>query len=601
MRRLAVDGDRDERLTVLRRDSRVCRSLKTDMPAQDEYVVEILLDVGLISREHLQAAREQSQRDNTSVVAVLIKNGVVSQVDVTKTLANQFGMEFVQLADYRVPDDVLALVPRHVARRYKIVPVAKHDGTLTIAISDPLDVDTVDSLRYLLKINVEPVVAAQAEIEAALSRYYGTADETVENMLQEITEGEIDLAAAVKTSDTKLDENAETDTDAPIIKLVGLMIMEAYRNRASDIHIEPLEKRLRVRYRIDGVLHEVDNPPKRLQPAIISRIKIMSNMSIAEKRVPQDGRIQIPVMGRTLDLRVSALPSNHGETIVMRILDKTSLLLGLGDLGFFSDDQEKMNKLIAAPDGIFLVTGPTGSGKTTTLYACLNSINKPDRKIITVEDPVEYQLAGINQVQVNADINLTFGAALRAILRQAPNIVMIGEIRDLETANIAVQASLTGHLVFSTLHTNDAPSAVTRLIDMGVKPFLVASAVRAIMAQRLLRRVCAKCREPYTPTAYEMQMLKLSPEELQKTTLYKGRGCGDCGRTGYRGRVGIYEIFMIDEEVRNLVYEKVPANVLRVRAREMGMRTLREDGVRKVMSGLTTPEEVIMVTQGDQN
>ena len=571
------------------------------MPAQDEYVVEILLDVGLISREHLQAAREQSQRDNTSVVAVLIKNGVVSQVDVTKTLANQFGMEFVQLADYRVPDDVLALVPRHVARRYKIVPVAKHDGTLTIAISDPLDVDTVDSLRYLLKINVEPVVAAQAEIEAALSRYYGTADETVENMLQEITEGEIDLAAAVKTSDTKLDENAETDTDAPIIKLVGLMIMEAYRNRASDIHIEPLEKRLRVRYRIDGVLHEVDNPPKRLQPAIISRIKIMSNMSIAEKRVPQDGRIQIPVMGRTLDLRVSALPSNHGETIVMRILDKTSLLLGLGDLGFFSDDQEKMNKLIAAPDGIFLVTGPTGSGKTTTLYACLNSINKPDRKIITVEDPVEYQLAGINQVQVNADINLTFGAALRAILRQAPNIVMIGEIRDLETANIAVQASLTGHLVFSTLHTNDAPSAVTRLIDMGVKPFLVASAVRAIMAQRLLRRVCAKCREPYTPTAYEMQMLKLSPEELQKTTLYKGRGCGDCGRTGYRGRVGIYEIFMIDEEVRNLVYEKVPANVLRVRAREMGMRTLREDGVRKVMSGLTTPEEVIMVTQGDQN
>jgi general secretion pathway protein E/type IV pilus assembly protein PilB len=571
------------------------------MPAQDEYVVEILLDVGLISRDDLPAAREQAKQDNTGLVAALVKTGVVKQADVTKTLANQFGMEFVQLADYRVPDDVLALVPRHVARRYKIVPVAKHEGTLTIAISDPLDVDTVDSLRYLLKMNVEPVVAAQTEIEAALSRYYGTADETVENMLQEITEGEIDLASAVKGRDAKLEESTETDADAPIIKLVGLLIMEAYRNRASDIHIEPLEKRLRVRYRIDGVLHEVDNPPKRLQPAIISRIKIMSNMSIAEKRVPQDGRIQIPVMGRTLDLRVSSLPSNHGETIVMRILDKTSLLLGLGDLGFFSDDQEKMNKLIAAPDGVFLVTGPTGSGKTTTLYACLNSINKPDRKIITVEDPVEYQLAGINQVQVNPDINLTFGAALRSILRQAPNIIMIGEIRDLETANIAVQASLTGHLVFSTLHTNDAPSAVTRLIDMGVKPFLVASATRAIMAQRLLRRVCQKCREPYTPTAYEMQMLKLSAEELQKTTLYKGRGCGDCGRTGYRGRLGIYEIFMIDEEVRNLVYEKVPANVLRVRAREMGMRTLREDGVRKVMSGMTTPEEVIMVTQGDQN
>ena len=570
------------------------------MPAQDEYVVEILLDVGLISRDDLQSARERAQRDSTGVVPALIKNGTVSQVDIAKALANQFGMEFVQL-DFRVPDEVLAMVPRHVARRYKIVPVAKHDGTLTVAISDPLDVDTVDSLRYLLKINVEPVVAAQSEIEASLSRYYGTADETVENMLQEITEGEIDLATAIKAPDAKLEETTETDADAPIIKLVGLLIMEAYRNRASDIHIEPLEKRLRVRYRIDGVLHEVDNPPKRLQPAIISRIKIMSNMSIAEKRVPQDGRIQIPVMGRTLDLRVSSLPTNHGETIVMRILDKTSLLLGLGDLGFFSDDQEKMNQLIAAPDGIFLVTGPTGSGKTTTLYACLNSINKPDRKIITVEDPVEYQLAGINQVQVNPDINLTFAAALRSILRQAPNIIMIGEIRDLETANIAVQASLTGHLVFSTLHTNDAPSAVTRLIDMGVKPFLVASAVRAIMAQRLLRRVCQKCKEPYSPNAYEMQMLKLNPEELKKASLVKGRGCADCGRTGYRGRLGIYEIFMIDEEVRNLVYEKVPANVLRARAREMGMRTLREDGVRKVMAGLTTPEEVIMITQGDQN
>jgi general secretion pathway protein E/type IV pilus assembly protein PilB len=495
----------------------------------------------------------------------------------------------------------LALVPRHVARRYKIVPVQKHDNTLTVAIGDPLDVDTVDSLRYILKMNVEPVVAAKAEIEAALSRYYGTADDTVENMLQEITEGEIDLSTAIKSPESKLEETSEAETDAPIIKLVGLVIMEAYRNRASDIHIEPLEKRLRVRYRVDGELHEVDNPPKRLQPAIISRIKIMANMSIAEKRLPQDGRIQIPVMGRTLDLRVSTLPTNHGEAIVMRILDKTSLLLGLGDLGFFSDDQETMNKLIGSPDGIFLVTGPTGSGKTTTLYACLNAINKPDRKIITVEDPVEYQLTGINQVQVNADINLTFAAALRSILRQAPNIVMIGEIRDLETANIAVQASLTGHLVFSTLHTNDAPSAVTRLIDMGVKPFLVASAVRAIMAQRLVRRVCAKCKEPYTPTTYEMQMLKLKTEEVQKTTIYKGRGCGDCARTGYRGRMGIYEVFQIDEEVRHLIYEKVPANVLRARAREMGMRTLREDGVRKVMAGMTTPEEVILTTQGDQD
>ncbi|HUJ10055.1 MAG TPA: type II secretion system ATPase GspE, partial [Verrucomicrobiae bacterium] len=515
---------------------------------------------------------------------------------------SQFGMDTINLAEYRVPDEVLALVPKHIARRYKIVPVYKHDNTLTVAIHDPLDVDTVDSLRYILKMNVEPVVAAKTDIENSITRYYGSADDTVENMLQEITEGEVDLGLpANQATQIKIEEVAETETDAPIIKLVGLIIMEAYRNRASDIHIEPLERRLRVRYRIDGVLHEVDNPPKRLQAAIISRLKIMSNMSIAEKRVPQDGRIQIPVMGKSLDLRVSCLPTNHGESIVMRILDKSSLLLGLGDLGFFSDDQATMEKIIGLPDGVFLVTGPTGSGKTTTLYACLNSINKPDRKIITVEDPVEYQLGGINQVQVNADINLTFSAALRSILRQAPNIIMIGEIRDLETANIAVQASLTGHLVFSTLHTNDAPSAVTRLVDMGVKPFLVASAVRAIMAQRLIRKVCAKCKTPYKPTDYEMQVLKLNPEEVKNATIFRGTGCNECAKTGYRGRMGIYEIFQIDDEVRRLIYEKVPSNVIRARARELGMRTLREDGVRKIMAGITTPEEVISITQGDED
>ena len=571
------------------------------MPAQDEYTVEILKDVGLVSLEDIQKASERAKADGVGVVDALILNGRISPMDVSKALASQFGMDTINLADYRVPDEVLALVPKHVARRYKIIPVYKHDNTLTIAISDPLDVDTVDSLRYLLRMNVEPVVAAKSDIESSITRYYGGADDTVENMLQEITEGEIDLGlSSDRATDKKIDEGTETDTDAPIIKLVGLVIMEAYRNRASDIHIEPLEKRLRVRYRIDGVLHEVDNPPKRLQAAILSRLKIMANMSIAEKRVPQDGRIQLPVMGRTLDLRVSCLPTNHGESIVMRILDKTSLLLGLGDLGFFSDDQETMAKIISMPDGVFLVTGPTGSGKTTTLYACLNDINKPDRKIITVEDPVEYQLSGINQVQVNADINLTFAAALRSILRQAPNIIMIGEIRDLETANIAVQAALTGHLVFSTLHTNDAPSAVTRIVDMGVKPFLVASAVKAIMAQRLIRKVCQKCKQPYTPTDYEMAALNLNPDEMKKATIIRGTGCNECSRTGYRGRMGIYEIFRVDEDVRRLIYEKVPSNVIRSRARELGMRTLREDGVRKIMAGITTPEEVISITQGDE-
>jgi type IV pilus assembly protein PilB len=567
------------------------------MPAQDEYVVEILRDLGLITHEDLLKAKDMTKLGGIGLLDALIRMGRVTQMDVSKALASQFGMDTINLGEYRVPDEVLALVPRHIARRYKIVPVYKHDNTLTVAISDPMDVDTIDSLRYILKVNVEPVVASKPDIEASLTRYYGSADDTVENILQEITEGEIDLG--IPTAEFKIDEVTETEADAPIIKLVGLVINEAYRSRASDIHIEPLEKRLRVRYRIDGVLHEVENPPKRLQPAIISRLKIMSNMSIAEKRVPQDGRIEIPVMGRVLDLRVSCLPTNHGESIVMRILDKSSLLLGLGDLGFFTDQEEVMNRIIGSPDGVFLVTGPTGSGKTTTLYACLNTINKPDRKIITVEDPVEYQLGGINQVQVNPDINLTFAAALRSILRQAPNIIMIGEIRDLETANIAVQASLTGHLVFSTLHTNDAPSAVTRLIDMGVKPFLVASAVRAIMAQRLVRTVCPRCKEPYTPSQYEMEVLKLDPEEMKKTTVYKGRGCSDCAKTGYRGRKGIFEIFSVDEEVRRLIYEKVPSNVIRNRAREIGMRTLREDGVRKIMAGITTPEEVISITQGD--
>jgi general secretion pathway protein E/type IV pilus assembly protein PilB len=490
------------------------------------------------------------------------------------------------------------MVPRHIARRYKIVPVYKHDGTLTVAISDPLDVDTVDSLRYILKMNVEPVVAAKSDIDAALDRYYGSSEDTVENMLQEITEGEVDIGVGTKGEAT-IEAPQESEADAPIIKLVGLMILDAYRNRASDIHVEPLERKLRVRFRIDGVLQEMESPPKRLQAAIISRLKIMANMSIAEKRIPLDGRIQIPIMGRSLDLRVASCPTNHGESIVMRILDKSSIQLGLKDLGFFSDDQERMEKIISLPDGVFLVTGPTGSGKTTTLYACLNTINKPDRKIITVEDPVEYELAGINQVQVHADIGLTFALALRSILRQAPNIVMIGEIRDLETANIAVAAALTGHLVFSTLHTNDAPSAVTRMVDMGVKPFLVASAVRGIMAQRLIRRICKNCKEPYKPTESEIKALNLKPDDVEKTTFYHGRGCADCGKTGYRGRMGIYEIFVLDDEMRRLVYEKAPANVLRIRARELGMRTLREDGTRKVLTGVTTPEEVISTTQAD--
>ncbi len=567
------------------------------MTSNDDYILEILENVGLVSREQAVAARQIATQEDEGVMDVLAREGVVSKLDMLKALAGQFGMETITLTGLDIPREVLDMVPGDVAQRYKVVPVFKNENVLTVAIGDPLDVDTLDGLRYVLKCNVEGVVAPPEEIEKAIANYYGRATGAVEGMLQEITEGTLALPEDVKKQLVG-DENV-TESDAPIIKLVSLIIMEAFRSRASDIHLEPMPKKFRVRYRIDGVLHEVDSPPKRLQSAIISRVKIMANMSIAEKRVPQDGRIQINVMGRDLDLRVSSIPTNHGESIVMRILDKAGIALGLPQLGFFSDDQQIFERLITLSDGIILVTGPTGSGKTTTLYACLNTINKPDRKIITVEDPVEYQMSGINQVQVRTDIGMTFSAALRAILRQAPNIIMIGEIRDLETAEIAVNASLTGHLVFSTLHTNDAPSAVTRLIDIGVKPFLVASSTRAIMAQRLVRKICEKCKEPYQPQEAELRLLGPAAKQLASAQLFHGKGCADCSFTGYRGRLGIYEIFLIDDQVRNLIFEQVSSTELRIKARELGMRTLREDGVRKVVAGITTLEEVLRVTMGD--
>jgi len=569
------------------------------LTSNDDYILEILENVGLITREQAVTARQLATQDDEGVVDVLAREGVVDKLDVLKALAAQFGMETITLTGLDIPREVLDMVPGDVAQRYKVVPVFKNENVLTVALGDPLDVDTLDGLRYVLKTNVEGVVAPPEEIEKAIANYYGRATGAVESMLTEITEGTLALPDEVKNQ-LVADENI-TEADAPIIKLVSLIIMEAFRNRASDIHLEPMPKKFRVRYRIDGVLHEVDSPPKRLQSAIISRVKIMANMSIAEKRVPQDGRIQINVMGRDLDLRVSSIPTNHGESIVMRILDKAGIALCLPQLGFFSDDQQVFERLIGLSDGIILVTGPTGSGKTTTLYACLNAINKPDRKIITVEDPVEYQMSGINQVQVRTDIGMTFAAALRSILRQAPNIIMIGEIRDMETAEIAVNASLTGHLVFSTLHTNDAPSAVTRLIDIGVKPFLVASSIRAIMAQRLVRRICDKCKEPYTPEEAELRLLGPAAQQLAAAQLFHGKGCADCAFTGYRGRLGIYEIFQIDDQVRNLIFDQVAAVELRTKARELGMRTLREDGLRKVVAGLTTVQEVLRVTMGDSD
>jgi general secretion pathway protein E/type IV pilus assembly protein PilB len=519
--------------------------------------------------------------------------------------AAQLGVEFIQLSEIKIADDAIAAIPRHVARRFNVVPVYKTETGVVVALADPSDLDVLDGLSHAVNLDVEARVATPEDIEGALNRYYGGSgsggggsarDDSVSKMIQDITEGEVEVGAIGTLGGS--DEQV-VEADAPIIKLVNQVIVEAFKARASDIHLEPLAKRFRVRYRIDGVLHDMQGPPKTLQASIISRLKIQSNMSIAEKRIPQDGRIQASVGSKLIDLRVSCLPTVHGESIVMRILDKDGLKLGLAELGFFTDDQQTFERLIGLPDGILLVTGPTGSGKTTTLYSCLNYINRPDRKIITVEDPVEYQLSGINQVQVNEIIGFTFARALRSMLRQAPNVVMLGEIRDLETATIAINASLTGHLVFSTLHTNDAPSAVTRLIDIGVKPFLVASSTRALMAQRLVRKICKKCIAPYTPAETELRALDIDPATIGEAKISKGVGCPDCKKTGHRGRFGIFEIFVIDDEARKLIYEKVPATVLRVRAREMGMRTLREDGTRKVLAGLTTAEEVIRSTMAE--
>jgi general secretion pathway protein E/type IV pilus assembly protein PilB len=566
--------------------------------AKDDYLIDTLLDMGLVSNDQLAQFRADADAHGEGVIDTLVARGVITAAIVAQAKAAHFGTEFISLGEMRLGDDVIAAVPRHVAKRFNVVPVYRHEGSVTVALSDPSDLDTLDGLRHVLNTEVSTVVATSQDIEEAINKFYGGSRQTeVDKMIQDITEGEVQIATLSEV--TAVEDGSVVDADAPIIKLVNQIIVDAFKSRASDIHLEPMSKTFRLRYRIDGVMHEQKSPPKRLQPAIIARLKIMSNMSIAERRIPQDGRIQAHVGGKTIDLRVSCLPTNHGESIVMRILDKEGLKLGLAELGFFTDDQQTFERLIGLPDGILLVTGPTGSGKTTTLYAVLNYINRPDRKIITVEDPVEYVMSGINQVQVSEAVGLSFSSALRSMLRQAPNVIMLGEIRDCETATIAINASLTGHLVFSTLHTNDAPSAVTRLIDIGIKPFLVASSTRGLMAQRLVRKVCKRCTAPYKPSESELTSLGIDAEAAVNARFAKGKGCPDCSKTGHRGRFGIFEMFVIDDEARKLIYDKVSSAVLRQRAREMGMRTLREDGARKVMAGLTTPEEVIRATVGD--
>jgi type II secretory ATPase GspE/PulE/Tfp pilus assembly ATPase PilB-like protein len=566
-------------------------------PPNDDYVLDLLLDAGLVTLPQIEEAR--SNLDGSSrVVELLVRQGIVADDDISRSLAAQTQMQWIDLADMVVPQEVIDEVKPQDARRFKMIPIARNEDRLVVATGDPLDFDSIDGLSFLLKRDIELVCTTPEKIRQALVKYYGSAEEAVDILRKKIGDTAIEKLDIAEGAELPQGEGGE----APIVRMVSMLLLDAHKLGASDIHLEPLEKSFRVRFRIDGMLQEMQSPPKKLQSAIISRLKIMTgSMSIAERRLPQDGRIQVKMEKKSIDLRVSALPTNHGESMVMRLLDKSNLLLGLPELGFLSDDQEIFERLLRAPDGILLVTGPTGSGKTSTLYSCLNCVNKPDRKIITIEEPVEYQMNGINQVQVNAEIGMTFPAALRSILRQAPNIIMIGEIRDRETAAIATNAGLTGHLVFSTLHTNDAPSAIARLIDIGVQPFLVATSIRAIMAQRLVRRLCVKCKEPGYLAESELRALRLEASQLGEASVMRPVGCERCRQTGYKGRIGIFEIFEIDDEVRHMVNNRASTMVLRQRARTLGMRTLREDGVRKVLAGLTSAEEVISMTLGDAN
>ena len=479
---------------------------------------------------------------------------------------------------------------------HKFLPLRYAGETLVVAFVNPNDIETIDDLRAYLKCEIEPVLAPPDDIQEGIKKYYGEGVETIEKMVKDLSDGAFVLG---EDGEGEIADLKDMASQAPVIKLVNLIVMEALNKRASDIHIEAMEDQLRVRYRVDGVLHDISSPPKRFQAAIVSRIKIMAELNIAERRLAQDGRIAVRIGESDIDLRVSTVPTLYGESVVIRILDKSSIMIGMEDLGFSEEVFEIFNKMIIRPHGIILVTGPTGSGKTTTLYSALNKINTPAKKIITLEDPVEYQLKGINQIPVKPKIGLTFASGLRSIVRQDPDVIMIGEMRDYETAEIAIQSALTGHLVFSTLHTNDASGGITRLIDMGVEPYLVASSVDGILAQRLVRVICGNCRELLTPDKKVLDELEIAGSDVSSVTIYRGKGCAECDFTGYSGRLGIYEFLAMTDTIKELVLEKASANVIKEKARSEGMTVLREDGWSKVLSGITSVEEVLRVTQDD--
>ncbi len=565
----------------------------------DEEIGKLLLDEGFITQRQLDKAQSDAARRNEPLQKVLVSMGFVSDKDVVESLGRQMGFAFADIESLSLDPELVKSIPEHLAKRYNVIPISQQDNQLTLAMADPLNVLAIDDIRLITGFDIQPVIAVEEAITKAIGNMFGVTDMVaVDSAVKDIAEtdfGGMEVEDDVEDEEISLDKLKTLVDEAPIVRVVNLIISQAINDKASDIHIEPEVKTVKVRYRVDGVLHDVMTPPKHIQAPMVSRIKIMSNMDIAERRIPQDGKIHLKHDGREFDLRVSTVPTIHGEKVVMRILDKGSVMLGLEKLGFSDSNRTKFEAIVDKPYGMILVTGPTGSGKSTTLYSCLNKLNTGLTNILTIEDPAEYQLPGVNQVQVNPKANLTFASALRAFLRQDPDIIMVGEIRDAETANIAVEAALTGHLVLSTLHTNDAAGAVSRLIEMGVEPFLVASSVVGVLAQRLARTICPNCKEAFSASEEAIRKFGLSMYGDSDIKFYRGRGCDNCKMTGYKGRTGIHEILPMSDRVRGLILNRASTAEIKQAAVEEGMSTMQDDGLAKVLSGVTSMEECLRV------
>ncbi|MFL2863934.1 MAG: GspE/PulE family protein [Pirellulaceae bacterium] len=565
------------------------------MASQPSDYVNVLLKRSLVSPDQVTEAEALSNNNNLPLGEALVSLNYVTSEDVCRAMAEHYALDFINLSEIKIPESIVELVPETIARENVTIPLSEEGDALRVILADPMDVETVEKLRFILNRQIQIALAPRSNILEAINRYYGQFDgESADSMLQEFTDTAIDFTETEDAADGFDDDD---DSNGPIVRLVHLMISEAVQLRASDVHVEPFEDRIRIRYRIDGRLVERDSPPRRLLGAILSRIKILADMDIAERRRPQDGRIKITAGGKTLDLRVSVLPTNHGQSVVMRLLDPDNIKIGIRQLGLGETDFRLFTELIKRPNGIILVTGPTGSGKTTTLYAALNALNRPDRKIITAEDPVEYYLPGVNQTEVRHDIGLDFAKIIKAMLRQAPNMILVGEMRDHETASMGIQASLTGHLVFSTLHTNDAPSAISRLTDIGVPGYLVASSVIAVLAQRLVRVTCPRCKQPHKYSPEILAEAGITEEMLQGAKFMKGVGCNHCNRSGFRGRIAVYEIMRLTSKVREHIFKNSTTAQIRETAIAEGMSTLYQDGIKKVLEGITTIEEVFRVTK----